>query len=322
MKILYHTRKKVRFALIFEDISFLENVKTDDLKKFINHSSKRDKKDIEFTSSMMVNPLNLKHINKIDETKAQLVILNLEDGIAKESKKRALLLCSIFLSNLKTDKQVAVRVNPIDEGGREEIEFLNSIKPDAIRVAKVKDIKDIDLILDILDQDIDLHISLETKEAFYQLPNLNKDRRIKVAYLGILDLLNDLDLPQSILNINNPTIHYILSKFLIDGKIADIKPVGFVYQEYKNLDRFKEWCELEKSMGYEAKVAIGPKQVDIINEVFKNSDDEKRARYIKEVFEKKQKEGISGFLDERYGFIDEPIYKDALLVLQRIEKFS
>ena len=109
---------------------------------------------------------------------------------------------------------------------------------------------------------------------------------------------------------------------MIDAKSADIKPVGFVYQEYKNLDRFKEWCELEKSMGYDAKMAIGPKQVDIINEIFKNSDDEKRARYIKEAFEKKQKEGIGGFLDEKYGFIDEPIYKDALLLLQKMDKFS
>ena len=308
--------------MIFDDISFLENVKTNDLKKFINSSSKKDKKDIEFTSSMMVNPLNLKHINKIDENRSDLIMINLEDGISNSNKKRALFLCSIFLSNLKTDKQVAVRVNPIYNGGREEIEFLNTIKPDAIRVSKIRSKKDIDAILDILDPSIDLHISLETKEAFSDLSKLNESKKIKVAYLGILDLLNDLDLPQSILNTNNPTIQYILSKFLIEAKIANIKPVGFVYQEYNNTKKFQKWCELEKSMGYDAKMAIGPKQVEIIDNIFKTDLDIKKAKYIKEEFEKREKEGIGGFLDKKYGFIDEPIYKDALLVLQKMDKFS
>ncbi|MEJ2497632.1 MAG: hypothetical protein P8Y43_09230, partial [Sulfurovaceae bacterium] len=36
------------------------------------------------------------------------------------------------------------------------------------------------------------------------------------------------------------------------------------------------------------------------------------AAKIKELFEASAKKGINGFMDETYGFIDEPIYKDAI----------
>jgi len=34
------------------------------------------------------------------------------------------------------------------------------------------------------------------------------------------------------------------------------------------------------------------------------------------MFEERRAEGITGFSDERYGFIDEPIYKGALALLK------
>ena len=72
-------------------------------------------------------------------------------------------------------------------------------------------------------------------------------------------------------------------------------------------------------MGFTSKSCTSPEQVRIVNEIFSTSDDVvKRARYIKEVFEKQHALGCSGFSDQLYGFIDEPIYKDALLVLKEI----
>ena len=41
-----------------------------------------------------------------------------------------------------------------------------------------------------------------------------------------------------------------------------------------------------------------------------------RAKYIVDLFEKMKEQGVTGFADERYGFIDEPIYKGALKLMQ------
>jgi citrate lyase beta subunit len=62
---------------------------------------------------------------------------------------------------------------------------------------------------------------------------------------------------------------------------------------------------------------MGPKQVSIANEVFGYSQEEiERAAHIKRRFEEESAKGNNGFMDEAYDiFIDEPIYRDALLVL-------
>jgi citrate lyase subunit beta/citryl-CoA lyase len=92
-----------------------------------------------------------------------------------------------------------------------------------------------------------------------------------------------------------------------------------MYQEYTNTDIFRQWCEREREMGYTTKACMGPAQVAIANEVFGVSDKAiERATHIKKVFERESAKGNNGFMDTQYGFIDEPIYRDALLVLESL----
>jgi len=70
-------------------------------------------------------------------------------------------------------------------------------------------------------------------------------------------------------------------------------------------------------MGYDAKGCISPKQALLVNEIFVNKEEEiQRAKIIVKLFEMHQEEGITGFSDEEYGFIDEPVYKGALKLLE------
>jgi len=269
-------------------------------------------------TNMMVNPLKPKHLQKVPEVKASVVTLNLEDAIAISRKKEALNNIIAFLKEYNNKgPKVVVRVNPLNEGGKEEIEALNPYNFLAIRVAKVKSLDEIKESLKLINKDKELHISLETKEAFYNIREWRVDSRFTTANLGILDLLNSFELPQSILQLNNPTIDYILSKFLLDCKSVGILPVSFMYQDYNNIEEFKKWCIKEKLMGFTAKACLGPKQVEIANRIFMlNSRDIKKAEEIIQFFEKNSRNGENGVMHPKYGFIDEPIYKDALLMLK------
>ena len=72
-------------------------------------------------------------------------------------------------------------------------------------------------------------------------------------------------------------------------------------------------------MGFESKACMGPKQVQIANKIFSiNEYQIERAKHIKKVFEANSTLGINGFMDEKYGFIDEPIYRDSLLILNNM----
>ena len=277
-------------------------------------------RSLSFRSAMMVSTHNIKHIIKIPSLEAECLILNLEDGVSSEQKPYALALCAMVLAaNPKSDKKLIVRVNPLDEGGVEEILFLNPFMPDAIRVPKIRSIEDVKRVLTLVDEEIEIHLSIETKEAWLALAQFRIDTRIKAYYLGILDLFADLELSQSLLIPDNPAAHYMLSHFLITCRACGIKPVSFVYQDYKNSDGLRNWLELEKMMGFEAKGCISPAQVELIHQIFSHGEAEiERCREIVRLFEEHRVHGISGFVDERYGFIDEPIYKGAINVLSTL----
>jgi len=307
--------------MIFNNLDFLNELSLEEYQEHFNLSKKSAQKQKQFRSNMMLNPLNLKHINYMDESEADMITLNLEDAIAPSRKKEALYNTALFLSHMKKSNSfMIVRTNPLGEGGEEEIEFLNDFSFDAIRISKIKNQNQIAKALTLLSEDKELHISMETKEAFENLRKLRIDERFTTANIGILDLLNSLGLPQSIVSLGNPTIDYILSKFLIDAKTAGILPVSFMFQDYNDIETFRAWCEREKMMGFESKACMGPKQVKIANDIFTISENELiKARHIKKIFEKNSAKNINGFMDDTYGFIDEPIYRDSLLILNNIK---
>ncbi len=268
-----------------------------------------------YRSNLMVRGDNPKHLNKLDELKADVATINLEDGIA--NKDYALQLTKVFLSHLKRSyAKIAVRVNDIDSGGLEEIRALKPYKPDAFRIPKLKNLRQLEEALFVSDTSVDIYLTIETKEAFENIAVFASHPRVKVLYLGILDLYADLGLPQSMLAFDNPTTRYILSRFVLKCRTSGAIPVSFTYQEYTNSIDYEEWCRISKASGMAGQGCIAPNQVEIANSVFGHSEDEiEKARYIKEVFEGAHLLGESGFSDERYGFIDEPIYRDALLIL-------
>jgi len=302
---------EVELAYENRDLSALDALAT---PRFREINKKKD-----YSSVLMLSCNNVKHLTKIESLDADCVMLNLEDGVSKEDKPFALVLCAIFLSSLgKSDKKLVVRVNALDEGGYEEIAYLNQFAPDAIRVPKIKNANEVKSALALLKEDVELHLSIETAEAWRNLFSLSIDKRVTTFYLGILDLFADMKLSHSIINRENPTTLYTLSHFLLTCKSLNVKPVSFVYQEFQNLQEFSKWIELEKSMGYEAKGCVSPAQAKLVNETFVNEEAQiKRAQVIVRLFEMHRDVGVTGFVDEEYGFIDEPIYKGALALLYK-----
>jgi citrate lyase subunit beta/citryl-CoA lyase len=256
----------------------------------------------------MVSGHQVKHLNKIDELKADVIMLNLEDGVPKEKKEIAKVMIAIFLSRIeKIDKEIVIRVNPLNEGGLEEIKFLNKFNFNAFRIPKVNSIEDVDDAFMLTDKEI--HVSVETKEAFFNLKEL-KHPKLTTFYIGIYDLLNELKISHSVITLENPLIHKILSDFSLTSRYLNITPIGFVYQRYKDLEGFKKWCLLQKNLGMQGVGCITPAQVDIANAIF--SDDAKLAKIIVERFEK---EGPF-VLEDRGLYVDEPIYKNYLRIVE------
>ncbi|MCI0500799.1 MAG: aldolase/citrate lyase family protein, partial [Epsilonproteobacteria bacterium] len=163
-------------------------------------------------SYLMVAGDKEKHLSKINELSCDVAMINLEDGVFDKVSALKLLSHKFSLIKFRTiNKFIVVRINSLDETGYDEIIELNKLKPHAIRIPKIKTIDDVQKAIDLIDEDIEIHLSIETKEAFHNLTKLRLDKRVTTVYLGILDLLESLELPQNLLKLENPMVEYILS---------------------------------------------------------------------------------------------------------------
>ncbi len=271
-------------------------------------------------SSLMINPTNAKHLEKLSSMEAGIAVINLEDGIDKSKKVEALYATAAALSSLDNSKAaISIRTNEIDSPYfADEIKIANIICPDAIRIPKIKSKEELLRIEDMLDEKIDIHLTVETKEALQNIRELKSSNRVTTLFLGAIDLLEDLGFGSWMIEVKSDTLKYIMSKFLVDSKSYDFKPVSFVWQRYEDMDGFENWLEIEKNMGFDAKACISPAQVKAANSFFAPSQDSiDDAVYIKNIFEKNEALGIGGFKDEKFGFIDAPIYKNAVLILKK-----
>ena len=152
--------------MVFEDTTIFEEMDNTWLEGLIQEPNRTKEQILNPRSTMMLNPLKLHHINKIDNLNADIIVLNLEDGVAPQMKKRALLLAAVFISHLKESKsKIIVRVNPLDEGGEEEIKLLNQVKPDSIRVAKIKDVDDVVMVCLMVEKVLSCSFELNNRSS-------------------------------------------------------------------------------------------------------------------------------------------------------------
>ncbi|WP_457563895.1 HpcH/HpaI aldolase/citrate lyase family protein [Caminibacter pacificus] len=295
--------------MIFEDISELEKiVENNDIQKALSLIKPPKKFPLAKTkkrSALMVSAHQVKHLNKIDSLPADIIMLNLEDGVPKDKKEITRVMIGVFLSRIeKIDKEIVIRVNALDEGGKKDIEFLEKFNFNAFRIPKVRSIEDIDDVF--MKTEKEIHASIETKEAFFNLKEL-KHPKLTTFYIGIYDLLNELKISHSVIDLNNPLIHRILSDFTLTARYLNITPIGFVYQQYKDLEGFKNWCLLQKNLGMQGVGCITPAQCQIANKIF--DEDLEFAKMIVKRFESEGPFTIDGL------FVDEPIYKNYLQML-------
>ena len=308
--------------MVFENVDDFDRWMLDknigELKRNFRIPEERNSPPDARRSALMVSGARARHLNKLDSLEADIAMINLEDGIAPEEKESARSLTAAFLSGVVRRKSLlVVRINPLEEGGREDLEAILPARPDAIRLPKVRHPAELEELLKLVPESIRIHVSIETREAFGAIRDFALEDRVDTFYLGILDLLISLGVPQSILEIENPLILDILTRFFLETRIAGRRPVSFVYQKYRDREVFRKWLELVRSIGYRSTGCIAPGQVKMAHEVFAPTEQElKDASRIVERFQAKAKEGITGFSDDLYGFIDEPIYRDALSVLE------
>ena len=238
-----------------------------------------DLNKIKVRRSFIFTPgLNPEMFPKALASGADMVCIELEDGIAIKDKDEARKNTINALKNLKINKDVelVVRVNcQRTKPGLLDLEaFISSkLNVKALMLPKVKTPDEITFIDDLLtdcNMDTDLHVIMETNEALENIYDIaHASKRIVALYFGGVDMAAELRVPNSYEN-----LIYARSKLVHAGASVGIDVIDVPYLDLEDMDGMKKEAELVRNLGFTGKGSIHPKQINILNEVFTPSKEE------------------------------------------------
>ncbi|WP_319371035.1 aldolase/citrate lyase family protein [uncultured Ilyobacter sp.] len=251
---------------------------------------------------------------------ADAIILDLEDAVALTEKDAARILVREALKvNDYSSVEVVVRINPLSTPfAEEDIDVIARLRPDAILLPKAvpEDVKIMDEKLSKIEEEeglekgsIKIHCLVETTygvETVYE--TLKTSSRIEAVLLGGEDLAADLAVKRTK---SSEEILYARTKVVNACKALKIDAIDTPFTDTNDYDGLRADTEKAKGLGFSGKLAINPRQIDTIHEVYSPSEaDINYALRVMYAQDEAEKEGLGVFsLDGK--MVDLPVINRA-----------
>ncbi|MDZ7760509.1 MAG: CoA ester lyase [Desulfovermiculus sp.] len=274
-------------------------------------------------------------IDKALGSQADAAIIDLEDAVPTKSKDEAR---SIVREKLleHSNKKVLVRVNGIDtDFFLDDIQAIAVSGLSCIMVPKVEKSADIRTINDSLTQaenknEVEegsikvislIETALGVENVFDIVSERTSPERLFTAAFGAADFALDMGIEMT------PTgeeLHYPRSKMAISCIAAKIPPPldSPFMLDINDLETLEADARRSKQLGFQGKLCIHPKQIDVCNRVFSPTEEEiEYAKRVINAFEQAEASGQAAIkLDNK--FIDYPIVHRAQRIVKLAEKIS
>lgn len=255
------------------------------------------------------------------------IIMDLEDGVALNNKIAARQSVASALREVnfgRTEK--LVRLNPAaSELEAEDLQVTLSAHPDGYVLPKVEaawQVQEVSTSIEHAEHEhgwpigrIRLLAIIETARAVVNLREIaGSDPRLDGLIFGAEDLAGDLG---AIRTAEGHEVFYARSAVVIHAKAFGLQAIDTPFVDLNNLDALAEQTRTALQMGYTGKLAIHPRQVEPIQQIFTPSAEEiRRAKRLIDAHAEHQKAGTGVFeLDGK--MVDMPMVRAAETVLER-----
>ncbi|KAF0675248.1 HpcH/HpaI aldolase/citrate lyase family protein [Profundibacterium mesophilum] len=262
---------------------------------------------------------------------ADAIILDLEDSVAPQNKAAARERAAAFLADRPAPRgqpQVWVRINPLAEGGLEDLAAVMRMGPEGIMIPKVahpRELAELSLMLDAFEARDPvaapvrlLPVATETARAVL---NLGAYGDIPIARLaGLTWGAEDLATALAARTNRDPggcwafTYRMARSGCLLAARAAGVLAIDTLYADFRDPDGLREDSRAAAREGFTGRLAIHPAQVPVINEAFSPAPEElAHARRVVAAFEAAPGTGVVG-LDGK--MLDIPHLRQARAILE------
>ncbi|RME51401.1 MAG: CoA ester lyase [Caldilineae bacterium] len=264
-------------------------------------------------------------IEKATSLPADCIIADLEDGVALNRKQAARDTVVEAFSTLDFGpRERLIRINPVDSAlWEEDLRQTIQVHPDGYVVPKVQygdQVRTLSLMLAALEEAqgwpvgaIRLLLLVETALGVMNLAEIARaDRRVTALLFGAEDLAGDMGARRTR---DGWEILYARSALVTAAAAYGLQAIDTVFVDLTDLEGLAEECRFVRNLGYTGKLAIHPRQVEVINDAFTPSPEEvEAARRLIAAFEAHQASGTGAFeLDGR--MVDMPMVRAARKVL-------
>ncbi len=221
---------------------------------------------------------------------ADVIILELEDFTPPELRPKARALSAEALDRWRAAGAVAaVRINPLESGGRDDLAGVIAARPDLILMSKVETPEQVKALEAATGGAVDLVPNVESAAGLLNTFSIGKaSKRVVALLLASEDLVADLG---TVRTRRGAELAYARARFLVECRAAGVEAIDCPYT-FSDAKGAAADAHRAKSLGYRMKSLVDPAHARAINAAFSVSRAElARANRIVAAFEKARAQG-------------------------------
>ena len=244
------------------------------------------------------------------------IMLDLEDSVTMAEKDAARLLVHNALKSIDYGTtEMVVRINPLSTPyGRKDVEAVVKAGVDVIRMPKTETAQEVrELEEEILKVETEIGRVGETKimaaiESALGIVNAYEIATASKRMMGIA--LGAEDYSANLKTNRTPGGAELLlarETIVVAARAAGIACFDTVYSNLDDMEAFRKEVELIKTLGFDGKSIINPRQIEVVNEVFTPTEKEiTKARAVVAAIKEAQAKG-SGVISLNGKMVDRPV---------------
>lgn len=247
------------------------------------------------------------------------IILDLEDSVAPAQKDAAQTLVRNALRQVNFyGAERMVRINQIPRG----LEDLDYIVPHNVHVILIPKCESGDHVYEVEKRTKELLKDHDISNPVYLMPIIESalgtiksyeiasaSKYVIALAVGLEDYTADIGTQRTA---EGKESFWMRSQIVNAARAAGVQPIDTVYSDVGDMDGLRESVLEAKSLGFEGKGCIHPRQIAVVNEAFAPSESEiTKAKRIVRAFEEAEAQGL-GVVSLGSKMIDPPVVKRAL----------
>lgn len=244
------------------------------------------------------------------------IMLDLEDSVTMAEKDTARLLVHNALKNIDYgDTEMVVRINPLNTPyGKKDIEAVVKAGVHVIRMPKTEtaeEVIEVEREIEKVEREIGALGRTKIMAAIESTLGIVNAYAIATASPRMMGIaLGAEDYSANLKTQRTPggdELRLARETIVVAARAAGIDALDTVYSNLNDMETFRKEVEFIKTLGFDGKSIINPRQIEVVNDVFAPKEKEiEKSRTILDAIKEAEKKG-SGVIAVNGKMVDRPV---------------